>query len=145
MQQNPCIFVISSVPYSGQFGCLACLHLLTCPAIVALLDRLSVVRGFTLSLLGLLLQALQLVDRLGDKWVAERLLRSESGFMLPFDAFLGSKLKQNSTYINKIYKVFVAAVHHSQQQLVAGDPHLASAVWHKNRVVVVIKEHFSSA
>ena len=49
-----------------------------------------------------------------------------------------------ATYVYKVYEVHVLSVDHFRQHLVAWHAHLALAVGHNYRPVVVVKENFSS-
>lgn len=55
------------------------------------------------------------------------------------------RIKAIVTYINKVHKVIVAAVHHRVQVLVAGNSQFAPRIRHNYGVVIIIKEYFSAA
>ena len=57
----------------------------------------------------------------------------------------GQKRVKYNTYINKINKVSVLAVHHGEQVFVSWHSDFTSGVRRDNRVVVIIEEHLSSA
>ena len=54
-------------------------------------------------------------------------------------------MRKVGTYIDKVDKIFVTAIHLRIEILVAWDPDLAPAVWHDNRAVILVEEHLASA
>ena len=67
-------------------------------------------------------------------------------YISKYDKEKGKKIYKcgYNTYINKINKVSVLAVHHSEQVFVSWHSDFTSGVRCDNRVVVIIEEHLSS-